>query len=117
METLLISFKNHHGSYLISNEILIKTEQDALDLMGNLDTDSIVLHEHNLEADFFDLSTRKLGNVLQKFANYRVRLAVIGDFNTYPSKVLPDFISESNRQKNYLFVSSLEEVRKIWDTV
>lgn len=114
MKTESITLNNTIGTYIISDQILIRTEQDALDIMGETGTDTIILHDHNFEKDFFDLSTRKLGDIFQKFANYHIRLAIIGDFSTYPSKVLPNFIAESNRQQKFLFVPSLEDVKKIW---
>ena len=105
----------HKVVYIQSDQILITQEQDILDLIGETEFQDIVLHDHNFRPDFFDLSTQLLGNVLQKLTNYQVRLAVIGDFGSYPSKILPGFIHESNRRKNSLFVSSLEEVKKIWE--
>ncbi len=44
--------------------------------------------------DFFDLSTRLAGEILQKFINYHVKIAIIGDFSIYTSKSLKDFIYE-----------------------
>jgi hypothetical protein len=79
--------------------------QDVLDMFGDLmarDCDRIIIHERNLHADFFDLKTRLAGEVLQKFSNYRVKLAIVGDFAKYQSKSLQDFISESNKS-NYVF--------------
>lgn len=114
MQTKIITLKNEPGTYFISNDILIQTEQDALDLMGNAETQTIILHDYNFEKNFFDLSTRKLGDILQKFSNYRTSLAIIGNFSKYYSKVLPNFIAESNRNKKNIFVSSLEEVIKVW---
>jgi len=100
--------------YLESDQIIVSNEQDILDLMGEINFQDIVLHDYNFNKDFFDLSTRILGEVLQKLTNYRVRLAIIGDFSNYQSKALADFIRESNKQQKYLFVSSLEEVKKVW---
>jgi hypothetical protein len=114
MEIKIIPLKSTEGIYLISDEVLIRTEQDALDLMGNTNSQTIILHDYNFEPDFFDLSSHKLGAILQKFTNYQVRLAVIGDFTKYPSRVLPDFIRESNRHKEYIFVGSVDEVKAIW---
>lgn len=114
MKTQPLNLKNGTGLYLISSEVLIQSEQDALDVMGETDTDTLVLHDYNFGPEFFDLSTGLLGAVLQKFANYHVRMAVIGDFSKYPSTVLPQFIAESNRYQKYLFVSSLEEVKRVW---
>lgn len=114
MKITPIQFTDFSASYVVSDEILIRGEQDVLDLMGETQTDAIILHDYNFEKEFFDLSTRKLGDVLQKFTNYRVKLAIIGDFSAYTSKVLPAFISESNRRREYIFVSSLDEVKQVW---
>jgi len=105
---------NITANEIISEEVIVRNEQDALDIMSVISSDHIVLHEYNFENDFFDLSTKIAGGILQKFANYRIKLAIIGDFNKYPSKTLKDFIYESNKQGDYLFVLSMNEVMKIW---
>lgn len=115
MQTQTLNYKTITATYCISDSIIIRSEQDALDLMGETSTDAIILHDYNFDKDFFDLSTRKLGDVLQKFTNYRVNLAIIGDFRKYPSNSLPDFINETNRHRKYIFVSSLEEVGTFWN--
>lgn len=99
---------------IISPDILLSNDQDALDIIGSAPSEFLVLHEHNFEAGFFDLSTRKLGGVLQKFTNYRIKLAIIGNFDAYTSRALKDFIYESNKHGEYLFVSSMDEVVKYW---
>jgi hypothetical protein len=101
-------------SEVLSKNILIRNTQDALDLYGTVYSDFIILYEHNFEKDFFDLSTRKLGDVLQKFTNFRTKVAVIGNFDKYNSKTLKDFIYESNKHGDYLFVSSISEVIRKW---
>jgi hypothetical protein len=90
---------------LIDKNFLITRPQDVLDIFGDLmaqDCDRIIIHERNLHSDFFDLKTRLAGEVLQKFSNYRVKLAIVGDFAKYQSKSLQDFIFESNKS-NYVF--------------
>jgi len=114
MKMEIIDLKEVAAAHFISDDALIRNEQDALDLLGETEMQTIILHAHNFDKDFFDLSTRTLGDVLQKFTNYGIRMAVIGDFNAYPSTILPQFIAESNRHKQYIFVSSLEEVKRIW---
>ncbi len=97
---------------VISADIIIKTPEDALDLLGNLyyqDFDKIVIHAENITPDFFDLKTGIAGEILQKFSNYRIRLAVVGNFSSYSSKSMNDFISESNRGKQINFVNSTSE--------
>ena len=101
-------------SEIVSNKILIKNVEDALGIIGNAGTDYMILYDYNFEPDFFDLSTRKLGEILQKFTTYYRKLAIIGDFDKYPSKTLKDFIYESNKYGDYLFVKSIDEVIKRW---
>ncbi|GAB3235729.1 DUF4180 domain-containing protein [Algoriphagus aestuariicola] len=97
---------------LSGEEALISSTQDAVDLLGNLyyqGLDRVILHERNLAPNFFDLNNGIAGEILQKFSNYRVRLAIVGDFDKYSSKSLQDFIRESNRGRQLNFVSMLEE--------
>ncbi len=114
MRREIIDIGSKKAMYIKYDDVLVKNEQDILDIIGNLDTDRLVLHDYNFERDFFDLSTRKLGEVLQKLTNYHFRLAVLGDFDMYPSKTLKEFIGESNKHGEYLFVKSLDDVRRIW---
>jgi hypothetical protein len=59
--------------------------------------------------DFFVLSTRIAGEILQKFITYQFKLAIVGDFSGYTSKPLKEFIYESNKGKEIFFVSSEED--------
>ena len=101
---------------VISDETIISTAEDELDLLGNLyyqGFDCIVLYENNVSPDFFDLKNGIAGEILQKFSTYRVRLAIVGDFSKYSSKSLTDFIYESNKGKHINFVNSTTEALKI----
>jgi hypothetical protein len=55
--------------------------------------------------DFFQLTTKLAGEILQKFINYNIKLAMAGDFSVYKSKSLKNFICESNKGKDIFFVS------------
>lgn len=96
-----------------SGGVLITDGQSALDFMAAVCHETgclaIAVDKGAFSEEFFDLSTRIAGEALQKFSNYRVRLAVYGDFSGYASKALRDFIYESNRGKNIFFVSSEQE--------
>jgi hypothetical protein len=97
---------------VISEDLVIANAQDGLDLLGNLyyqDFDKIIVHEKNITPDFFDLKTGIAGEILQKFSNYRMHLAIVGDFNTYQNKSIKDFIFESNKLGQINFVESVEE--------
>lgn len=95
-----------------SDIIIINNETDGLDLLGNLyyqGFDSVIIHQQNLTSSFFDLKNGMAGEILQKFSNYRMRLAIVGEFLGFNSKSLNDFIFESNKGKQINFVNSVEE--------
>lgn len=97
---------------MVSNNTIINSANDGIDLMGNLyyqGFNRIAIHQKNLAPTFFDLKNGIAGEVLQKFSNYRVRLAIIGNFSEFTSKSLKDFIYESNNGNHINFVSSIEE--------
>lgn len=97
---------------VVSSDMVIKTIDDGADLLGNLyyqDYDKIIVHEENITPDFFDLSTGIAGEILQKFSNYRVRLAIVGDFTPYSGKSFTAFMAESNKIGHINFVSSVPE--------
>jgi hypothetical protein len=91
---------------------MVNTVDDALDLLGNADyqgAQRIVIHQAQLHPDFFELKSGLAGDILQKFSNYRMQLAIAGDFRDISSKSLRDFIYESNKQGRIFFVATLED--------
>ncbi len=97
---------------VISDDIIIHTAQDGLDLLGDAyyqGYDKMILHMKNITPSFFDLKSGLAGEILQKFSNYRVRLIIVGDFRQFESKSLSDFIRESNNGKLVNFLSSRDD--------
>jgi hypothetical protein len=97
---------------IVSDEILIKETQDALDILADAFTREafgIIIREQNIIPQFFDLKTLLAGDILQKFSTYNFKLALIGDFSKYKSKSFRDFIYESNRGNRVFFVENLDE--------
>ncbi len=97
---------------IIADDIIIQNAEDALDLMGNAyyqGFDKIIIHQRNITPDFFDLKNKMAGDILQKFSNYRVRLAIVGDYSGFTSQSLKDFIYESNKGRHVNFVASTSE--------
>ncbi|MDF2682688.1 MAG: hypothetical protein K0R47_3878 [Brevibacillus sp.] len=96
-----------------SNEILIEDVQSALDLMATVHyeagCDRFIINKSILSESFFDLKTRLAGEILQKFINYRVKLAIIGDFSVYSSQSLKDFIYESNNGNAIFFLPTEQQ--------
>lgn len=90
---------------------IINSPQDMLDIMADIGyggCNNIIIHKQVLNQDFFDLKTGLAGEILQKFSNYRMRLAIIGDFSQITSRSLRDFIRESNRSGVISFIESFE---------
>lgn len=108
MEINIINQNNIKIACVNSNDILIKDVQSALDLMVSVKYESgcsrIILNKSSICEDFFNLKTRLAGEILQKFINYHVRLAIVGDFSVYTSKSLKDFIYESNKGHDIFFL-------------
>lgn len=97
---------------VISDDVIIQNAEDGLDLLGNLyyqGFDKVILHEKTITTDFFDLKNGIAGEILQKFSNYRIRLAIVGDFGQYTGKSIKDFIFESNKTGHINFVNSISE--------
>jgi hypothetical protein len=95
-----------------ANGVVLKTTQEFLQMIMDSCAEAIIVHKHNIDESFFDLRSGLAGEMLQKVVNYRLQLAIIGDFVVYESKSLKAFIAESNRSSTIVFVSSVEEALK-----
>lgn len=96
---------------IISDQIVLATVEDALDLIGSMSYqgfDGVVIYEYNVLPEFFVLKNRLAGDILQKFAQYAMSLTLIGDFSQYASPSLRDLIRESNARGQIRFVSTRE---------
>ncbi|ARJ22286.1 DUF4180 domain-containing protein [Bacillus sp. ISL-8] len=96
-----------------NDTVLISDVQSALDLMATVqyeaDSKRIVIKKSLISESFFDLKTRLAGDILQKFINYSVKIAIIGDFSMYTSKSLKDFIYECNKGKDIFFLATEQQ--------
>ncbi|GAA4946421.1 hypothetical protein GCM10023205_02740 [Yinghuangia aomiensis] len=94
----------------------VRGEQDATDLIGNAyyqGASWVAVPAERLGDDFFRLSTKVAGGIVQKFANYRMGLAVLGDIDRHVagSTALRDFVVESNRGRQLWFLRDAEALR------
>lgn len=115
MEIISHKFNNTLIAEVVSEKIVIANIEDGLDLLGNLyfqQFDKIIIYEKNITPEFFDLKTEIAGEILQKFSNYRVRLAIIGNFNSYQSKSFKDFVFESNKIGRISFVNTINQAKE-----
>ncbi|TCO52863.1 uncharacterized protein DUF4180 [Actinocrispum wychmicini] len=91
----------------------IRTEQDAVDtIVSELAADWTVVPISRLDPDFFTLSTRVAGGIVQKFVNYHRGLAIIGDVSPHvtASEPFAAFVRECNRGRHTLFVSDVDDL-------
>jgi hypothetical protein len=93
----------------------LRSGRDATDLMSMAwehRANLVVISAKRLGDDFFRLKTGIAGEIVQKFVNYHLRLAIVGDITRYleESTALRDFVRESNRGNHIWFVTDLEEL-------
>lgn len=108
MQIIKHEANNINMAEIISDDILINTVEDGAQLLVDLyyqGFDKIIIQEKNITPDFFDLKTGIAGEVLQKCSNFRIQLAIIGDFEKYPGQSIKDFIYESNKGKQVNFLA------------
>lgn len=87
----------------------IARESHANDLIGsawNQQAVWVALPVPRVHEDFFRLETRLAGAVLQKFVNYGIKLALIGDVSPWleRSKAFRDFVRETNQGGTFWLV-------------
>ena len=93
----------------------LQSYHDAVDLIGKTFENRaslIVVPVECLDDEFFQLKTRIAGELIQKFVQYRRRLAIVGDISRHlaESSALRAFVAESNRGKDVWFVASLDDL-------
>lgn len=93
----------------------LTTEQEAVDLLAEAFSQQaglVVLPVARLDERFFSLRSGFAGQVVQKFAQYRRRLAIVGDITAQvaASNALRDYVTEANRGREIWFVADLAEL-------
>lgn len=68
--------------------------------------DAVLLDEGALPPAFFDLSTGVAGELLQKLANYGIRLAAVVADPSGHSAPFQDFVRESRRSRAHRFFAT-----------
>lgn len=112
MKLTILTINKVPIAVLESLDYLISTVQDALDLIGNVDyqgANKVIIKREHLHPDFFDLKTRLAGEIMQKAVNYYKYIAVVGDFSDLRKKSWLDFMYESNKKGQIIFVEDARE--------
>jgi hypothetical protein len=97
-----------HGRAIDGDRTAMDLIADAFDRHAT----TIVLPLARLDPRFFVLRSGVAGEVVQKFANYRVRLVVLGDITEHLERgtAFRDFVGESNRNTLLWFVADESEL-------
>ena len=100
-----------------ADEMRLRTYADAVDIVGKSfesHATLIVIPVECLDDDFFRLQTRIAGELIQKFVQYRRRLAIVGDISRHlaESSALRAFVYESNRGNEVWFLATREELEQ-----
>ena len=95
---------------------LIAKPADASDVIGAVFSAEVplaVIPVARLSPEFFRLASGLAGEVLQKFVNYHIRIAILGDITAYvaASSPLRDFVRESNRGTSVWFLADLAALK------
>ena len=102
---------NRTVAEITSEEIYLQQIEDGIDLIGNIyyqGYDHVILHAGNITPAFFDLRTKLAGEILQKFSNYRICVAIVGNWENIASDSLHDFIRESNAGRQVYFTDTID---------
>lgn len=94
---------------------VLRTMQDALDVLGSAwyaDARLVAIPVAALDPSFFRLSSGLAGEIAQKYAQYGMPLAIIGDLSpfTADSEPLRDFVRESNQGRQLWFAGSVADL-------
>jgi hypothetical protein len=96
------------------------TEGAAAELVGEAlgqRAEFVVIPAERLTDDFFELGTGVARDIVQKFATYQVRLAIIGDISRQveDSSSLSVWVAESNRGTQAWFCETFDEFQSRLD--
>lgn len=112
MEGVLKSANDVAYIDLTGSGFSIQREGELNDLLGMCYTHNcnvLLLDVDNLSDDFFNLRTGLAGAAMQKFANYRVRVAVLLPVNAHHNERFKELMYEMNQSNHIRFYSDRDE--------
>ena len=110
-ELEIFAANNQKIAEIVADGIVVNDANEALDVMvnaGYYGARRMIWYEKHLNPEFFNLRSGLAGEILQKFANYQMTLAIVGEFEKFKSSSLRAFIVESNRGNLVFFVPDKE---------
>ncbi|OTG85592.1 hypothetical protein B9T31_10520 [Acinetobacter sp. ANC 4558] len=105
---VLILPKSNTSQYSLHNI------HNLMDLAFSTQAELLVLPIEHFDDSFFQLNTQIAGEFIQKFINYKIRLAFLGNIDKFlhQSKAFTDFVYESNLGASCWFVQNIDELKQ-----
>ena len=105
--------ENSDIAHIQNRMVVIEDLSSAINLANTVkhetDLDKIIVYRSNFKEDIFLSSPKELQDILEKFQDYNLKVAVIGDFEDLKSKAFVNFIDECNNGSDFFFVSTIED--------
>lgn len=118
MDTNLITKNNKTYIDLSEGEFSIGNESQLNDLLSMCyyhNASLILLDQDNLSDEFFNLRSGLAGEAMQKFANYKVQVAVLLPPDAVHNERFRELMYEMNQSNHFRFYDNREEA-EIWLT-
>ncbi len=99
----------------LPGKLLIQKEGDAIEVIGycfDQRIERVLLFKENLPARFFDLSSGEAGAILQRFRNYRIKVAAVLPRELMERGKFGEMIREENRKADFRAFETHEEAEK-----
>ena len=96
--------------------ISIRCRDDVSDAVGASLGRGLILTEGDLGPDFFDLRTGLAGELIQKFVNYRVRVAIIVPMPDAHGERFAELVHEHATHPTVRFAGSVDEAMQWMNT-
>jgi Domain of unknown function (DUF4180) len=103
---------DHHGVQIVECVDAITRVEDAMDLVAACfehDAQRVLLESRVLPTAFFDLRSGFAGEFLQKFSNYRIKLAAVFASEDGYSDRFREFLLEARRGRGFRVFASRPE--------
>lgn len=108
-----IELNGHRMLAVEAADAALETARDFSDLIGDAMGEGVrmvAIPAERISDDFYQLRTGLAGEVLQKFVNYQMKLAIIGDVSrwTEGSRAFHDLLVELERGTDVFFVIDMQ---------
>ena len=108
-------FNGKHYIDLTEGLFRLASESDLNDILGlcyEFDADHVLISHNNLAPEFYDLRSGLAGAAMQKFANYRTRVALVMDPDSAQGERMQELIYEMNKGSHFRFFTVTDEARQ-----